>query len=306
MSLHAGLPRLEDARHIYRHMVTRFDPSPGIMWTYFNSRPRPCVTPELLREYLACQRHVTDVSRRALERDAACPVQFMILGSKAPGIYSLGGDLQLFKQCIERRDRATLREYALGCIEALHQMSNNLFLPLTTISLVQGEALGGGFEAALSCTVIVAEKSARFGFPEVLFNLFPGMGAYSFLARRIGATRAERIIMSGSVYSAEELYGQGVIDVLVDDGEGEAAVHTYVEKHLRRPNSYASVYRVRQVYHPVTRGELENIAEIWVEAAMRIGKKDLRIMEMLVKSQDRLRSAGPVPVRTIGDTVRGH
>ena len=51
---------------------------------------------------------------------------------------------------------------------------------------MQGECLGGGFEAALSSDVIVAEKSARFGFPEILFNLFPGMGAYSFLERKIG------------------------------------------------------------------------------------------------------------------------
>ena len=297
----ATLPGLEDARTIYRHMEVRFDAPLGIAWTYFNSRPRPCVTPELLREYLDCQQLLTDVSRRALQGGGACPVQFLVLASKAPGIYSLGGDLDLFKRCIETRDGETLRKYALGCIEALHLMSNNLFLPLTTVALVQGDALGGGFEAALSCSVMIAERGARFGFPEVLFNLFPGMGAYSFLARRIGAARAEQIIMSGSVYAAEELHALGVIDMLVDDGKGEAAVHTYVEKHQRRPNSYASIYLARQVYHPVTRGELEKIAEIWVEAALRIARKDLRIMEMLVRSQDRLRPVAPVPVRPLGE-----
>ena len=161
--------------------------------------------------------------------------------------------------------------------------------------------MGGGFEAALSCSVIIAERKARFGFPEVLFNLFPGMGAYSFLARRIGAVKAERIILSGSVFTAEQFHEMGIVDVLVDDGGGEGAVHTYVAKHKRRPNAYESVYRARQRYHVVTREELTDIADIWVDAAMRVRAKDLRIMEMLVKSQDRLRSGGPVPVMPLID-----
>lgn len=290
------LPTYDEVHPSYKNMVARFDSKQGILWTFFDTRPRPCVTRDLLNEYLECQRFVTRVDRAALESGSDCPIRFLVLASKTPGIYSLGGDLHLFKWCIEAQDRDTLREYAAACIEALHLMANNLFLPLTTISLVQGDALGGGFEAALSCSVIIAEKRARFGFPEVLFNLFPGMGAYSFLARRIGAVKAERIILSGSVFTAEQMHEMGVIDVLVDDGVGEGAVHTYVEKHRRRPNAYESVYCARQRYHQVTSGELTDIADIWVDAAMRVTAKNLRIMEMLVKSQDRLHSGGQPPV----------
>ncbi|HQT98722.1 MAG TPA: crotonase/enoyl-CoA hydratase family protein, partial [Thermodesulfobacteriota bacterium] len=287
--------------HSYKNMVARFDIAQGIMWTHFDTRPRPCVTKDLLHEYLDCQRLVTQVDRTALESGNECPVRFLVLASKTQGIYSLGGDLQLFKQCIETRDRETLRQYASACIEALHLMANNLFLPLTTISLVQGDALGGGCEAALSCSVIIAERKARFGFPEVMFNLFPGMGAYSFLARRIGMVKTERIILSGSVFTAEEFHEMGIVDVLVADGGGEGAVHTYVEKHKRRPNAYESVYRARQRYHAVTSEELTDIADMWVDTAMRVRTKDLRIMEMLVRSQDRLRSGGPAQVRPIGE-----
>jgi len=297
--MNATLPTLDEVHRSYKNMVARFDSAQGIIWTYFDSRPRPCVTMDLLNEYLACQRLVTQIDRAALETGSDCPIRFLVLASKTPGIYSLGGDLHLFKQCIETRDRDTLRKYAAACIEALHLMANNLFLPLTTISLAQGDALGGGFEAALSCSVIIAERRARFGFPEVLFNLFPGMGAYSFLARRIGAVKAERIILSGSVFTAEQLHEMGVVDILVGDGGGEGAVHTYVEKHKRRPNAYESVYRARQRYHPVSSEELTDISEIWVDAAMRIRAKDLRIMEMLVKSQDRLRSGGQPPVNLL-------
>jgi DSF synthase len=299
--MNATLPSLEEGNHSYKNMVAVFDAAQGIMWTYFDTRPRPCVTKDLLNEYLECQRLVTQVDRAALEAGNDCPIRFLVLASKTPGIYSLGGDLHLFKRCIETRDRETLRQYAMACIEALHLMANNLFLPLTTISLAQGDALGGGFEAALSCSVIIAERKARFGFPEVLFNLFPGMGAYSFLARRIGVVKAERIILSGSVFTAEEFHEMGIVDVLVDDGGGEGAVHTYVEKHKRRPNAYESVYRARQRYHRVTSEELTDITDMWVDAAMRVRAKDLRIMEMLVRSQDRLRSGGPAQVRPIGE-----
>jgi len=294
--MNAMVSHLAELHSAYKTMTTRYDASHGIMWTYFDTRPRPCVTQELVSEYLACQRNVSRIDRAALAAGGEIPIRFLVLASRTPGIYSLGGDLRLFKRCIEDRDRETLRQYAMGCIEALHLMANNLFLPLTTISLAQGDAMGGGFEAALSCSVIAAEKRARFGLPEVLFNLFPGMGAYSFLARRIGATKAERIILSGSVFTAEQLYEMGVIDILADDGEGEAAVYNYVEKHKRRPNAYDTLYRARQRYHPVTREELADIAHSWVEAAMHVGKKDLRIMEMLVRSQERLRLDGDAPV----------
>jgi len=286
------LAHLDEAHPLYRSLVTRFDAPYGILWTYFDARPRPCVTLDLLNDYLACQRLVGRINRASLESGDDCPIRFLVLASKAQGVYSLGGDLRLFKWCIESQDRDTLRQYALDCIAALHLMANNLFLPLTTVSLVQGDALGGGCEAALSCSVVIAERRARFGFPEVLFNLFPGMGAYSFLARRIGMAKAERIILSGSVFTAGQFHEMGIVDILVDDGDGEGAVFKYVEKHRRRPNAFDSVYRARQRYHPVTREELTDIADIWVDAAMRIGKKDLRIMEMLVKSQDRLRADG--------------
>src|SRR3712207_4090014 len=101
-------------------------------------------------------------------------------------------------------------------------------LPVITVALVQGDALGGGFECALAHDLIVAERSAKFGLPEVLFNLFPGMGAYSFLSRRIGRQAAERMILSGRVHTAEELHEMGLVDVLAPDGEGEEAVLDFV------------------------------------------------------------------------------
>ncbi len=99
---------------------------------------------------------------------------------------------------------------------------------MTTIALVKGNAMGGDMEAALSANVLVTEKLVKMGLPEVMFNIFPGMGAYQFLNRRLSPVAAEKMILSGKTYTAEDLYEMGVIDVLADEGKGEQAVKDYI------------------------------------------------------------------------------
>jgi DSF synthase len=207
-----------------------------------------------------------------------------------PGVFNLGGDLNLFAQHILSKDRDHLLRYAIACIDVLHNNAVNFDLPVTTISLVEGSALGGGFEAALSSNVLIAERSAEMGLPEILFNLFPGMGAYSLLARRIGMVEAEKMISSGKVYRADELYEMGVVDVLVEDGDGRNAVNKYIKQHKRSSNGLRAIQAVRKRYDPITYEELLDITKIWVDAALNLTKKDLRMMQRLVGAQDKRRS----------------
>src|SRR4030095_14346844 len=139
-----------------------------------------------------------------------------------------------------------LLTYGRACIDVLYRNYVGHDLPVTTVSLVQGECLGGGFEAALSSDVIVAEKSARFGFPEILFNLFPGMGAYSFLDRKIGQRGAEQLISTGKVYSAEEMLRLGVVDAIAEDGQGEAEVAALIKRRARMRNGLAALAATRR------------------------------------------------------------
>ena len=103
------------------------------------------------------------------------------------------GDLNLFRNYIESNNRDGLFNYAVRCIDILHENICHLDCDLTTIALVQGRcARREVFESALASNVIVAEKGVKMGLPEVLFNLFPGMGAYSLLSRRVGTSKAEK------------------------------------------------------------------------------------------------------------------
>ncbi len=171
------------------------------------------------------------------------------------------------------------------CVDSMYARICNYNSPMITISLVQGEALGGGFEIALSSNVIIAERRSRMGLPEILFNLFPGNGAYSLLSRRVGMKRAEEMIFSGRIYTATELHEMGVVDVLAEDGLGEAAVYDYICRNERRRNAMQAMFSCRQHLNPISYDELLKNTNIWVNAALRLEDKDLKLMSRLGRSQ---------------------
>ena len=113
------------------------------------------------------------------------------------------------------------------------------------------------------------------------------MGACSLLARRIGMRAAEELILSGKMLPAHELHEMGVVDVLATDGQGETAVRNWIARNAKRRNGLQAVFRARQFVHPVTREELDGIVELWVDAALRLGERDLKMMSRLVRAQAR-------------------
>jgi DSF synthase len=273
----------------YTQFTTRYDSETSAIWCWMQPRPRPCMNVSLIDELVQLEQQVTATYKNQ-QSDSIWPFRHFVLASKTPGIFNLGGDLELFKKCIVEKEEEKLRNYAYKCIDLALRVIN-LDLPVTTISLVQGQALGGGFEVALSYDVIIAERSSQMGFPEMLFNLFPGMGAYNFLARRIGPALAERLILSGKTYTAGELYDMGVIDVLAEDGKGIQATEDYLSSHNQSHNTIRSIKKIRQIVHPITQQNLSDIVDIWVEAAMDLSKKDLAKMERLLHLQKDLKGS---------------
>jgi DSF synthase len=278
----------------YETIDVALDPVRRLFWCRLRPSGRPCFSPALLRDVAAMQRDIPRIfTNGPIDPDA--PVRWFACASAIPGIFNLGGDLGLFQALIARGDLAGLRRYGHAAVQAIHRNHVAMELPLVTIALVQGDALGGGFECALAHDLIIAERSAKFGLPEVLFNLFPGMGAYSFLSRRIGRNAAEALILSGRIHSAEELHRMGLVDILAEDGEGEAALHDHVDRNARWHNAHQATCRARRRVDPVSLEELRDVVEIWAEAALRLSEQDLRRMARLVGAQDRRAAAGPGP-----------
>src|SRR5712691_6495801 len=279
-------------RRHYKQIEVRFDPEDAVAWTYMKPSGAPCFNLGMLEELRAHDSAIVSCGGRVLHKGALQQINYYVGASKIEGIFSLGGNLANLVLLIKSGDRDTLMHYARLCVDTIYQRICNYNSPMTTISLVQGEALGGGFETALSSNVIVAERRSRMGLPEILFNLFPGNGAYSLLARRVGMKRAEEMILSGRTYTAEEMHEAGVVDVLAEDGAGEAAVQDYVRRNERRRNGMQAVFSCRQHFHPVSYEELLNIANVWVNAALRLEEKDLKLMSRLARSQAKLVPGG--------------
>ena len=274
---------------------TEFEPATGTVWGYFNPRGTACFSLGLLKDIRAHDAALAAAGGRVDIGGQSYKADYYVAASRVPRVFNLGGDLALFVLLIKSRDRDALAHYARMCIDNMHARIQNYATPaMTTISLVQGDALGGGFECALSSDVIVAEESAQMGLPEILFNLFPGMGAYSLLSRRIGMRAAEELILSGRILPAAKLHEMGVVDVLAQDGEGEVAVREWILKSRKRRNGMQAVFRTRQIVSPITREELDAVAEVWVDAAMRLEDKDLKMMGRIVRSQMRRMEQGDV------------
>lgn len=278
--------KLADPREL-THMRVEFDPAYHAVWARLCFPDRPCISTELIKDLRQVQTQVSAIARKGYESGDPDRLRYQVLSSDLPGVFCLGGDLELFIQLIREGDRARLAAYARDCIDILYASISGYGLPFTTIALVQGETLGGGFEAALAANVLIAEKSAKFGFPETVFGMFPGMGAFSFLARRIAPAIAKRIITSGKVYTADELFDLGVVDKVVNDGKGVEAVHEYIRHQQVRSGGFEGLERVVEQFNPLSHKELIDVVNIWVETAMQLSEKNLRLMEYLVNAQNK-------------------
>ena len=147
----------------------------------------------------------------AADRD----VRAVVLTSTHERAFCVGADL---KERNSLTDAELVRQRPL----ARAAYTGVLDLPMPTVAAVHGFALGGGFELALACDLIVADGTAVVGLPEVSVGVIPGGGGTQLLPRRVGAARAAELIFSARRVEAAEAADLGLIDVLVPAGEARA------------------------------------------------------------------------------------
>ena len=214
------------------------------------------------------------------------PLDYIVLRSGVHGVFNVGGDLGYFQRLIANQDRARVTEYARAAINVVYRnYSSHNLSGVTTVALLEGDALGGGFECALSCDVVIAEKHIRAGFPEILFNMFPGMGGMSFLARRVNHKIANEIVRTGRQYTAFELMDLGIIDNVVDSGQGVFAVEELMKKRARQRSAHAAMNRVDRIIRPVDLRELHDVVKLWVDCALEMSPQSLEWMQRLYQRQ---------------------
>ncbi|MFI0167725.1 enoyl-CoA hydratase/isomerase family protein [Streptomyces sp. NPDC017095] len=135
----------------------------------------------------------------------------VVLTSSHERAFCVGADLKernSFTDAELVRQRPVARGAYTGVLE----------LPMPTIAAVHGFALGGGFELALACDLIVADRTAVVGLPEVSVGVIPGGGGTQLLPRRVGAARAAELIFTARRVEAAEAAGLGLVDQVVEEG----------------------------------------------------------------------------------------
>ncbi|CUU24171.1 enoyl-CoA hydratase [Duffyella gerundensis] len=257
------------------------------MWMMLRAQPRPSFNHALIEEIM----NLSYAAQRS-----GLKIDFWVTGSLVPSMFNAGGDLGFFVDCIQNNRREALRAYARACVDCIHAAARGFDTGAVSLAMIEGSALGGGFEAALAHHFILAQNNARMGFPEIAFNLFPGMGGYSLVARRSGMKLAEELICEGESHSAEWFETRGLVDKVFQPGEGYRAVRTFIDTLQPKLNGVRAMLKARQRVLQLSRAELMDITEDWVDFAFTIEPKDLAYMTRLVQLQNRhsaqLRKAG--------------
>lgn len=248
------------------------------MWMLLRAQPRPSFNHALIEEIM----NLSYAAQRS-----GIPIDFWVTGSLVPGMFNAGGDLNFFVECIKAGRREALRAYARACVDCIHAAARGFDTGAVSIAMVEGSALGGGFEAALAHHFILAQDTARMGFPEIAFNLFPGMGGYSLVARRAGMKLAEELICEGESHTAEWFEQRGLVDKLFQPGDAYQATRTFIDVLRPKLNGVKAMLKARQRVLQLTRGELMDITEDWVDFAFTLEPKDIAYMERLVQLQNR-------------------
>jgi Enoyl-CoA hydratase/carnithine racemase len=183
----------------------------------------------------------------------------------------LGGDLDFFVNCIKNKKRKDLKDYAYKCIDLVYNYNNNYELDVFSTCVVQGNAYGGGFESALSGNYILAEETTKFSFPEVIFGTFPGMGAYSFLTKKVGFNKANKIIHSNKTFTAKEIFDLGIINEVCEEALGIATIATHTRNgelgnYIKNP--------FLNICGRVTKEELIAVVDVWLDKAFTLTDED--------------------------------
>lgn len=267
----------------YRYLRLEWNPAYGML------RARTCVKP--IQCYsLAAMGELQQVFADITDNPGV--VRHYVMTSDVPGIFNFGGDLALFVLLVRAGDGDSLRLYGRRCVDLIWWMETAAHRNVHTTVLVQGDTLGGGLESVLPFHRVIFERSAQGGFPEVLFNLFPGMGAWNFTIRKAGFQVANEMILSGRLYDAEELQRRGLVDHVVEDGEGEAAIEQVLRSVEPRLRGTLAALQAQRFAAPITYESLMTIVDRWVDSALQLTDRDLRLMERLARAQVRKAGGG--------------
>ena len=207
----------------------------------------------------------------------------LIIYSEINAGFCAGADLRelyLRSQELERKEAARgVRDY----LQRIHRVLNTIdALPLTTIAAVHGVTFGGGFELALVCDLIVADKMARFCFPELRLGLIPGFGGIPRLKRDLGNAVVRDLLLTGRSFNATKAQQVGLVSQVVAEGAAlkvARATAAQLGKFDRRTAVAAKEF-IKPIPYEELRREIDIFCELFAQPAVAAG------LRKFVESED--------------------
>lgn len=188
----------------------------------------------------------------------------MIIYSKLAGGFSAGADLRELYQRMQEVPALERIARVRDFLERIHRVLNKIDgAPFTTIAAVHGVCFGGGLELALACDLIVADKTARFCFPELRLGLIPGFGGVPRLKRDVGNAVVRDLLLTGRSLNAQKVANAGLVSQLAGDGEAlqvARATAAQVAKFDRQ-----TVTAAKRFIKPIPLEELRREIEIFCD-----------------------------------------
>jgi enoyl-CoA hydratase len=209
----------------------------------------------------------------ALERLQADAHALIIYSEMKPG-FCAGADLRELYQRSQAMEKLEAAKGVRDFLERIHRVLNIIDAsPLTTIAAVHGVTFGGGFELALACDLIVADKMARFCFPELRLGLIPGFGGIPRLKRDLGNAVVRDLLLTGRSLNAAKAQQIGLVSQVVGEGEAlRAARATAAQlKKFDRATAAAAKKFIKPIPYDELRREIDLFCELFAQPAVEAG-----------------------------------
>jgi DSF synthase len=279
---------LDEIRHKtgpLAQLQLEYEPQIKTLWVTIAPEPKPVFTLGLVDSVARLQRAI--VALWGKEDYPQSPIRFFAYRANGP-IFTFGGDLDFYLDCISRGDRAALQEHAQLSIEGVLGNATSLSGTAITMATIEGKGIGGGIDAPLSCNLVIAEEQTSFSYPEVKFNHFP-VASVAVLSQRIGTRAAHRLLSNGTELTATEFEALGALDAVALRGQGENWLRKFASEtlpmHAARLGLYEAFHRRRAAQFG---NELTALAAAWTDHMLRLSPIEISRLQRISVGQDRM------------------
>jgi enoyl-CoA hydratase/carnithine racemase len=200
----------------------------------------------------------------------------LIIYSKLPGSFCAGADLRELYERMQALSPEKRLEGVRDFIERIHRVMNEIdAAPITTIAAVHGVTFGGGLELALTCDIIIADKMARFCFPELRLGLIPGFGGIPRLKRDLGNAVVRDLLLTGRSFNVAKAQSVGLVSQVTGEGEALNVARSTAAQLAKfdRETATAAKRFIKHIPEAELRREIETFCELFVRPEVEAGLK---------------------------------